>query len=150
MITVPLAIAGALISLWMLDQTLNIFSQIGIIMLIGLVTKNGILIVEFARQLHRGFENRPPLGLVEATVAACSIRIRPIIMTSLAFTFGILPLVLANSAGAKAQNAIGTGLLGGVFGATFLTILFVPVAFVAIQTLFPDKPIKGGGQNEPN
>lgn len=125
----------------------DIFFQVGLLTTMGLSAKNAILIVEFARQLHHGFENRPPLGLVEATITACSIRIRPIIMTSLAFTFGILPLVFANSAGAKAQNAIGTGLLGGVFGATFLTFLFVPVAFVAIQTLFPDKKTKGDGSD---
>lgn len=149
-VAVPLGVLTALALTTLRGLDNDIFFQVGLLTTMGLSAKNAILIVEFARQLNRGFENRPPLGLVEATVAACSIRIRPIIMTSLAFTFGILPLVLANSAGAKAQNAIGTGLLGGVFGATFLTILFVPVAFVAIQTLFPDKPIKGGGQNEPN
>jgi len=97
----------------------------------GLSAKNAILIVEFAKLLHE--EGR---SMVDATLEAVRIRLRPIIMTSLAFTFGILPLVIANSAGSGAQHAIGTGLIGGVLSATFLAIFFVPLFFVIVSRIF--------------
>ncbi|MEY4824136.1 MAG: hypothetical protein RLZZ75_1049, partial [Bacteroidota bacterium] len=117
MITVPLAIAGALISLWMFDQTLNIFSQIGMIMLIGLVTKNGILIVEFANNKRlEGFAKK------EAVLEAASQRLRPILMTSLATALGALPIALSLGAAATSRMPLGIVIVGGIFFSLFLTL----------------------------
>jgi HAE1 family hydrophobic/amphiphilic exporter-1/multidrug efflux pump len=120
MITVPLAIAGALISLWMFDQTLNIFSQIGMIMLIGLVTKNGILIVEFANNKRlEGFAKK------EAVLEAASQRLRPILMTSLATALGALPIALSLGAAATSRMPLGIVVVGGIFFSLFLTLFVV-------------------------
>ena len=101
----------------------------------GLASKNAILIVEFAKDLHeRGMD------LVEATVEAVRIRLRPIIMTSLAFIFGVLPLAISNGAGSGSQHAIGTGVIGGMLSATLLAIFFVPLFFVIVERLFKPKP----------
>lgn len=124
MMTVPLAITGALLSLWLLDQSLNIFSQIGIIMLIGLVTKNGILIVEFANQLQRkGSE------LKEAVVEASVLRLRPILMTSLATSLGALPIALALGAGAISRKGMGIVVVGGVMFSLLLTLFVIPAIY---------------------
>ncbi|MFC2186734.1 efflux RND transporter permease subunit [Peijinzhouia sedimentorum] len=125
MFTVPLALAGALISLWRFDQTLNIFSQIGIIMLIGLVTKNGILIVEFANQ-------RKALGMpiYEAIVGAAQARFRPILMTSLSTILGILPIALALGAGAESRVSMGIAVIGGLIFATILTLYVIPGIYI--------------------
>lgn len=121
MFTVPLAITGALLSLWYFNQSLNIFSQIGIIMLIGLVTKNGILIVEFANQLKsRGQEKL--LAIQEAAV----LRLRPILMTSLATSLGALPIALALGAGAKSRMSMGIVVIGGVMFSLILTLYIIP------------------------
>lgn len=128
MITVPLAIAGALISLWMFDQTLNIFSQIGMIMLIGLVTKNGILIVEFAN-------NKRVEGLAkkEAVLEAASQRLRPILMTSLATALGALPIALSLGAAATSRMPLGIVIVGGIFFSLFLTLFVVPAVYIFIS-----------------
>ena len=125
MVTVPLALAGALLSLWYFNQTLNLFSQIGIIMLVGLVTKNGILIVEFANQRVEKFDVDYMTGLIEGATA----RFRPILMTSLSAILGILPIALATGAGALSRRAMGIGVVGGLFFATGLTLYVVPVMY---------------------
>lgn len=129
MVTVPLALAGALLSLWYFNQTLNIFSQIGVIMLIGLVTKNGILIVEFANQ-------RAEQGLhyMEALVEAAATRFRPILMTSLCAILGIMPIAIATGAGALSRRAMGIGVVGGLVFATGLTLYIVPVMYSYFAT----------------
>lgn len=129
MVTVPLALSGALLSLWYFNQTLNLFSQIGIIMLIGLVTKNGILIVEFANQrVEQGADYMT--GLVEGATA----RLRPILMTSLCAMLGILPIAIATGAGALSRRAMGIGVVGGLFFATGLTLYVVPVMYSYFAT----------------
>src|SRR5690606_2077032 len=121
MFTVPLALCGALLALWYFGQTLNIFSKIGIIMLIGLVTKNGILIVEFANQRrHQG------LGLVEAVKDAAVSRFRPILMTTFATTLGALPIAMALGAGAKSRMGMGIAVIGGLLFSLVLTLYVVP------------------------
>lgn len=127
----PLGVFGALLATFIRGLDNDIFFQVGLLATMGLSAKNAILIVEFAKTLHQNGMN-----LIDATLEAARVRIRPIIMTSLAFTFGIFPLVIASSAGAKAQNAIGTGLFGGILSATFLAIFFVPLFFVLVQRLF--------------
>ena len=130
-LVVPLGIFGALLATWFRGLDNDIYFQVGLLATMGLSAKNAILIVEFAKTLHE--EGR---ALIPATLEAVRIRLRPIIMTSLAFTFGIMPLAIANAAGSAAQHAIGTGLIGGVLSATFLAIFFVPLFFVLVQRLF--------------
>ncbi|MEW5797800.1 MAG: efflux RND transporter permease subunit [Bacteroidota bacterium] len=124
MLTVPLALAGALLSLWLTGQTLNIFSQIGIIMLIGLVTKNGILIVEFANQ-----QKEKGMKLLEAAQFAAASRFRPILMTSLATMLGALPIALALGSGAKSRISMGIVVIGGVFFSLVLTLFVIPAMY---------------------
>ena len=124
MITVPLAFAGALLSLWMFNQTFNIFSQIGIIMLIGLVTKNGILIVEFANQKRDEGENK-----MDAVVDAAALRLRPILMTSLATALGALPIALALGAGAQSRVPLGIVIIGGIMFSLILTLFVIPAMY---------------------
>jgi multidrug efflux pump len=129
MITVPLAIAGALISLWIFGQTLNIFSQIGIIMLIGLVTKNGILIVEFANQNR--LEGMPKL---DAAIYAAKMRLRPILMTSLAMSLGALPLALSLGAASTSRMPLGIVIVGGVMFSLVLTLFVIPAMYSFLST----------------
>jgi multidrug efflux pump len=128
MITVPMALAGALISLWYFNQTINIFSQIGIIVLIGLVTKNGILIVEFANH-----QKESGLQTIEAVKLAAVQRLRPIMMTSLATILGALPIALALGAGAKSRTAMGIVIIGGLLFSGFLTLYVIPVMYSYIS-----------------
>lgn len=130
MFTVPLAIAGAVISLWYFNQTLNIFSQIGQIMLIGLVTKNGILIVEFANQ-----KKAQGLNVVDAVKEAARLRLRPILMTSLSTILGTLPIALALGAGSESRSSMGIAVIGGLIFSTVLTLFMIPV----IYTYFSEK-----------
>jgi multidrug efflux pump len=124
MLTVPLAMAGALCGLYLTDQTLNIYSQIGLIMLVGLAAKNGILIVEFANQLRdRGRD------FAEALIEAADVRFRPIIMTGITTAAGSIPLLLSSGAGAETRTVIGTVILAGVIAATLFTLYIVPVAY---------------------
>jgi multidrug efflux pump len=123
-ITVPMAFAGALLSLWLFDQTINIFSQIGMIMLIGLVTKNGILIVEFANQKqHAGMTKR------EAVIEAASARLRPILMTSLAMALGALPIALSLGAASTSRIPLGIVIVGGIMFSLILTLYVVPAVY---------------------
>ena len=124
MLTVPLAIAGAVLSLWYFNQTINIFSQIGIIMLIGLVTKNGILIVEFANQLREQGKSK-----MEAIQEAATARLRPILMTSLATSLGALPIALALGAGSVSRMGMGIVVVGGVLFSLALTLFVIPAMY---------------------
>ena len=124
MLTVPLAMAGALLGLWWTDQSLNIYSEIGLIMLVGLSAKNGILIVEFANQLRdQGKDFR------EALLEAADVRLRPIVMTGITTAAGSTPLLLSSGAGAETRTVIGTVILAGVLAATLFTLFVVPVAY---------------------
>jgi len=127
MFTVPLALAGTLLSLYFFGETLNIFSQIGIIMLIGLVTKNGILIVEFANQ-----RKAMDMSIEEAIVGAAKARFRPILMTSLSTILGILPIALALGAGAESRVSMGVAVIGGMLFATILTLFVIPAVYTFI------------------
>jgi multidrug efflux pump len=127
MLVVPLGLIGAVIAVSVAGMTNDVFFKVGLITLIGLSAKNAILIVEFARQLHR--QGQP---LLAATIHAAGQRLRPILMTSLAFTLGVVPLMLANGASDSTQHAIGTGVFGGMISGTLLAIFFVPVFFIVI------------------
>ncbi len=123
------ALAGALFSLWYFDQTLNIFSKIGIIMLMGLVTKNGILIVEFANQ-----RKEQGLAVLDAVKEAAVSRFRPIIMTSLSTILGILPIALALGAGSESRVSMGIAVIGGMLFATVLTLFVIPAIYSYISS----------------
>jgi hydrophobic/amphiphilic exporter-1 (mainly G- bacteria), HAE1 family len=127
---VPVAVLGALAAQWSRGLANDIYCQVGLVLLIGLAAKNAILIVEFAEQLRdRG------LTVIEAAVEAARIRLRPILMTSLAFILGVLPLVVASGAGQVARRSVGTTVAGGMLVSTFLNLLFIPVLYVVVQTL---------------
>ncbi|MEW6469581.1 MAG: efflux RND transporter permease subunit [Bacteroidota bacterium] len=134
MLTVPLAIAGAVLSLWYFNQTLNIFSQIGIIMLIGLVTKNGILIVEFANQIREKGKS-----LHESIREAAAARLRPILMTSIATALGALPIALALGAGAKSRMGMGIVVIGGLLVSLVLTLYVIPAIYSFKEYLSKEK-----------
>jgi len=127
LLTVPLALAGALASLWITGHSLNLFSQIGLVLLVGLVTKNGILIVEFAN--HRRHAGLAP-GL--AVLEAASSRLRPILMTTLATTLGILPVALALGAASQSRVPMGVAVVGGLVSALALTLFVIPAVYVMI------------------
>jgi len=129
MLTVPLALAGALIFMWLADITMNIFSQIGLIMLIGLVAKNGILIVEFANQRQAGGMN-----ILSAVAGASIQRLRPILMTSFSTILGLLPLAFASGEGANGRIAMGVAVVGGILISTFLTLFIVPAMYLYISS----------------
>ncbi len=138
LLSVPLAVFGALLTLFLFGQTLNIYSQIGLIMLIGLVTKNAILIVEFANQLRaRGTQ------IVEAVVEAAAIRLRPILMTSFSTIFGILPIAIGLGAGAEARRPLGLAVVGGMVFSTFLTLVLVPVLYTLLARFTKPVPTVG-------
>jgi multidrug efflux pump len=145
MLTVPLALAGALLSLWITGNTLNIFSEIGMIMLIGLVTKNGILIVEFANQ-----KRKAGLAKAEAAFEAAAARLRPILMTSLATVFGATPIAFALGAGAQSRVPLGVVIVGGLTFALILTLFVIPTMYVLMASNkervaiveAPDEPVK--------
>jgi HAE1 family hydrophobic/amphiphilic exporter-1 len=127
---VPVAVLGALGAQWSRGLANDVYCQVGLVMLIGLAAKNAILIVEFAEQLrHRG------LPVVEAAVEAARIRLRPILMTSLAFILGVLPLVFATGAGQEARHSVGTAVAGGMLLSTFLNVVFIPILYVVVQTM---------------
>jgi multidrug efflux pump len=128
LVAVFLSFTGALVALELVDQTLNLFSKIGIVMLVGLVTKNAILIVEFANQLRgRG------LSLVDGTLAACRARFRPILMTALATSMGILPIALGLGAGGESRAPLGVAVVGGMLFSTFLTFFVVPATYLSLD-----------------
>lgn len=143
MLTVPLSMAGALFALWASDGTLNVYSQIGLVTLVGLITKHGILIVEFANQLQE-----KGLAIREAVIQAAELRLRPILMTTGAMVLGAVPLALATGAGAESRQQIGWVIVGGLLLGTFLTLFVVP----AVYTLLAAKktPAAVDGQNASN
>jgi len=130
LLSVPLSILGALAAQWARGLVDDVYCQIGLVMLIGLSAKNGILVVEFAEQLRaRG------LTIAEAAVEAARIRLRPILMTSLAFILGVMPLVVASGAGREARHSVGTVVAGGMLASTFLNLAFIPVLYVVVKSL---------------
>ncbi len=128
MLTVPLALAGAVLTLWIYDQTLNIFSQIGVIMLVGLVTKNGILIVEYANNLRE-----KGATIMEAAIEASKLRLRPILMTSLAMVFGALPIALSLGAASTSRKPLGLVIVGGVMFSLVLSLFIIPVIYTFLS-----------------
>lgn len=130
-LVVPLGIIGALIAMNLRGLPNDVFFQVGLLTTVGLATKNAILIVEFAKEFYEKGS-----GLVEATLHAVRVRLRPILMTSLAFGLGVVPLAISTGVGSGSQNAIGTGVLGGMMSSTFLGIFFVPLFFVIVERIF--------------
>jgi HAE1 family hydrophobic/amphiphilic exporter-1 len=129
---VPLAVLGALAAQWSRGLANDVYCQVGLVMLVGLAAKNAILIVEFAEQLRdRG------MSIIDAAVEASRLRLRPILMTSLAFILGVLPLVFATGAGQEARHSVGTAVAGGMFVSTFLNVVFIPVLYVVVRTFIP-------------
>ena len=143
LLSVPLAVFGALLTLFVFGQTLNIYSQIGLIMLIGLVTKNSILIVEFANQQHAQGHS-----FIEAVINAATIRLRPILMTSFATIFGILPIAIGLGAGAESRRPLGLAVVGGMFFSTFLTLVLVPVVYTLLASF--TRPVKQQSEQKEN
>lgn len=134
MLVVPLGVIGALLATWMRGLENDVYFQVGLLTVIGLSAKNAILIVEFANELNEKGED-----LLAATLSACRQRLRPILMTSLAFIFGVLPMANSTGAGSGSQHAVGTGVMGGMISATVLAIFFVPLFFVLVRRRFPQK-----------
>jgi hydrophobic/amphiphilic exporter-1 (mainly G- bacteria), HAE1 family len=132
LMAVPVAILGAIGAQAMRGLQNDVFCQIGLVMLIGLASKNAILIVEFAEQLRE-----QGMTIVEAAIEAARIRLRPILMTSLAFILGVVPLVLAQGAGRAGRISVGTTVFGGMIAATTLNLLFIPVLYVIVKSIFP-------------
>ena len=130
MLSVPIGVLGALLAAKFFGQSNDVYFKVGLLTTIGLAAKNAILIVEFAKDQQAAGK-----GLVEATLDAARMRLRPILMTSLAFIFGILPLAIATGAGSGAQNAVGTGVMGGMLAATLIGIFFVPLFYVAVRRI---------------
>ena len=136
-LVIPLGIVGALLATFVRGLANDIFFQVGLLTTMGLASKNAILIVEFAKDLNEG-----GMSLIDATLEAVRIRLRPILMTSLAFVFGVMPLAISGGAGSGGQHAIGTGVIGGMLSATAFAIFFVPVFFVLVHQLFDRKKPK--------
>jgi multidrug efflux pump len=144
MLVVPLGVLGAVLATLLNGMSNDVYFQVGLLTTIGLSAKNAILIVEFAREgFNRG------LSLADAATEAARQRLRPIIMTSLAFTLGVVPLAIASGAGSGAQNAIGTGVIGGVIAGTVLAILFVPVFFLLVLRLFRTRAVAAPAEGAP-
>jgi multidrug efflux pump len=132
MLVVPLGIFGSVLAVTLRGLPNDVYFKVGLIAIIGLSAKNAILIIEFARELQEQGKD-----LIEATLEACRLRFRPILMTSIAFMFGVLPLAVSTGAGANSRHAIGTGVIGGMFTATLLAVFLVPVFFVVVRRFFP-------------
>ncbi|ESS56996.1 RND transporter, hydrophobe/amphiphile efflux-1 family protein [Enterobacter cloacae S611] len=132
MLVVPLGVIGALVATWMRGLENDVYFQVGLLTVIGLSAKNAILIVEFANEMNARGED-----LLASTLHACRQRLRPILMTSLAFVFGVLPMATSTGAGSSSQHAVGTGVMGGMISATVLAIFFVPLFFVLVRRRFP-------------
>jgi multidrug efflux pump len=149
---VPLGVLGALLAATLRGLENDVFFQVGLLTTVGLSAKNAILIVEFARELQQG----EGMGPVEAALEAARLRLRPILMTSLAFILGVMPLAISNGAGSASQHAIGTGVIGGMLTATFLAIFTIPMFFVVIRAKFggekedPDEALEHYNQHHPH
>ena len=142
LLVVPLGLVGAVIAVWARGLENNIFFQVGLLTTMGLAAKNAILIVEFAELAHR--QGKDPLS---AALEAAKLRFRPILMTSLAFIAGVIPLAIATGAGAQSRVAIGTAVIGGMLTATLLAIFYVPLFFVTIARLFDRDKTKAPPQS---
>ncbi len=141
LLMLPLGVFGALLATYLRGLPNGVYFQIGFLTTLGLSTKNAILIIQFIKE-----QQREGLGLVEATLAAIRTRFRPVIMTSMAFLCGTLPLAIATGAGAGAMNAIGTAVTGGMLSATFIDLIFIPFFFVVVSKLFGTKTQPAAGQ----
>lgn len=130
-LSVPLAIMGALLAQWLRGLSNDVFCQIGLVMLIGLASKNAILIVEFANQIRES----KGTSIVKSVINAAEERLRPILMTAISFILGIFPLVIATGAGAKSRHSLGTSVTGGMLAATFLSFFVVPIIYILIKEL---------------
>jgi multidrug efflux pump len=136
-LVVPIGILGALAAVTLRGLPNDVYFKVGLIVIIGLAAKNAILIIQFARDLQdKGHD------LVDATLEACRLRFRPILMTSIAFVLGVMPLAISTGAGANGRHAIGTGVMGGMIAATVLAVFFVPVFYVVVRRIFPGKARK--------
>ncbi|WP_332746085.1 efflux RND transporter permease subunit, partial [Hydrogenophaga sp.] len=138
---VPMGLLAAMTGVWLDGGDNNVFTQIGLIVLVGLSAKNAILIVEFARELE--FAGRSP---VQAAIEASRLRLRPILMTSLAFVMGVLPLVLATGAGAEMRSAMGVAVFAGMIGVTAFGLFLTPVFYVLLRRLAGNRPLKLHGE----
>jgi HAE1 family hydrophobic/amphiphilic exporter-1/multidrug efflux pump len=139
LLVVPLGVLGTLVAAILTWKMNDVYFQVGLLTTVGLSAKNAILIVEFAKELYaRGH------SLVDSAITAARMRLRPILMTSLAFILGVLPLMLSKGAGAGAQNALGTAVVGGMVSGTVLAIFMVPLFFVIVQKLFGRKKPEAG------
>jgi len=136
LLVVPLGVLGALLGVSLRDMPNDVYFKVGLITVIGLSAKNAILIIEFAKDLQA-----EGMALIDATLLACKLRFRPILMTSLAFILGVLPLALSSGAGSASQRAIGTGVMGGMITATVLAVFFVPVFYVVVRRILPAKRV---------
>jgi multidrug efflux pump len=130
-LVVPLGVIGALLGIWVRGYPNDVYFKVALVTIIGLSAKNAVLIIEYAKDLHA-----QGMSLMDAVIQAAHLRFRPIIMTSMAFIFGVLPLAIASGAGSASQRAIGTGVMGGMLTATSLLVLFVPVFFVVVRRIF--------------
>jgi multidrug efflux pump len=137
MLSVPFGVFGAVLAVYIRGIERDLYFQIGLLTLVGLAARNAILIVEFCSKLRED-----GMGIVDAAVEAARLRLRPIIMTSLAFVLAVVPLVFSHGAGAGGRHSIGTGVMGGMLAATFLAVVFVPLFFVVIQSISEFRPWK--------
>jgi HAE1 family hydrophobic/amphiphilic exporter-1 len=144
LLMLPLGLFGATAATWLRGLHNDVYYQIGLLTTMGLSTKNAILIIQFARdRIARGE------GMIEATIGAARTRLRPVLMTSLAFFFGVLPLAIATGAGAGAMKAIGTAVAGGMLSATFIDLFFIPLFFVLVSNKFKIKQLGPISKKEP-
>ncbi|MBF0126662.1 MAG: efflux RND transporter permease subunit, partial [Magnetococcales bacterium] len=143
LLIVPIGLLGAVLAVMALGMPNDVYFKVGVVAIIGLSAKNAILIVEFARTLSAG-----GLPLMDATLEACRMRFRPIVMTSAAFILGVMPLAFSSGAGAASRRAIGTGVMGGMIAATVIGLFLIPVLFVVIRRVFPEKPSCAGEQHD--
>jgi len=139
LLSLPLGLFGALLAVFLRDFPYDVYTQIGIVTLIGLAAKNAILIVEFAKDSH----DKELMPVREAAMHAAKLRLRPILMTSFAFILGVVPLFVATGAGAASRRSLGTAVLGGMLAATLLAIFFVPVQYYVIETIMERGRNKG-------
>ncbi|MGO4836486.1 efflux RND transporter permease subunit, partial [Rhizobiaceae sp. 2RAB30] len=134
LLSVPTALFGALLAIWLRGMEMDVYSQIGFVMLIGLAAKNAILIVEFAKHLRE-----QGMSIVEAAMEAGRLRLRPILMTAFAFILGVVPLVIAAGPGAEMRRSLGTAVFSGMLGVTLVGLFLTPVFYVVLRSLFPEK-----------
>ena len=144
MLMLPLGVLGATFFTWTRGLHNDVYFQIGFLTTLGLTTKNAILIIQFAKERMTRGE-----GVLDATLGAIRVRFRPVIMTSMAFFFGVLPLAISTGAGAGAMNAIGTAVTGGMLSATLIDLLYIPLLFVIISRLFKVESRKKGSDRHP-